>query len=376
MKFNLKTIPLPKFGSFKFTHTLLWWAGVAFLIVFLLFSYLGKFVFGKESRTQLALEDGRRIEFSLKTGQFAGKIQKTKKDEPDTKTAEIKQENKDESHKNKEEDKQNDDLAWRNEDFIGPKMPDEIINALFGEDNSKTEIAVEKVSIKEISEKPVIVIIMSGIGMSASSTRDAMGLPKEITMGISPYSPSIEEWVRKIQESGHEIVLNIPMETEDAHTDNPGPYAILTQASEEDNNTRLKMLFGLIKNFQAVFSDSDEVFTRSINSVKPLLEYMKKEGKYYIYGGGYANYTLIQIADNIGYPILVNDLVLDNEISTQDINDKLQEMEKIAKEKGYVVAIAHPYPITVRMLSVWLSKMKDKDMVIAPVSLLLGKVLK
>jgi hypothetical protein len=232
------------------------------------------------------------------------------------------------------------------------------------------------VSAKETSDAPLVVIIIKGLGLSSSSTREALDLPKEITMGFSPYSPSLDEWVKKSKELGHESILNIPMETKDYRTDNPGPYSLLAQSSAQDNATRLKMLLGLTKDYNAIYSESSEAFTSSADNIKPVLEILKKENKYFVYGGGYANYALIQVANGIDYPILVNDLVLDDDISTSAINEKFNEIEKIAKDKGYVVVMAHPYPITLRMLTTWLQKMPEKGLLVSPISKLLGKTIK
>lgn len=276
---------------------------------------------------------------------------------------------------NAESDKQKSELAWLKEDFTGPKLPEEIVEALFGSE-IKTKVKVDTVSIKDISDKPLVVVIIKGMGLSTSSTLEAFELPKEVTFGFSPYSPKLEEWVKKSKAASHEVVLNIPMETNDYRTDNPGPYSLLLQSSVDDNLTRLKMLLGLVKDYSAIYSDSTETFTHSAVAIKPVLEMLQKEGKYFVYGGGYANYSLIQVADSLSYPILVNDVVLDEDIAASAINEQFELAEKTAKEKGFAVIMARPYPISVRMLKSWLSKTEEKGIVIRPVSVLLGKAFK
>lgn len=383
---GLKTVP----SGIRFNKVFFFNAATILIFILIFFMLMGRFVFGKDGRIKAALENAQRLEIALETGEIKGKVLKA-----DAKSAEEKPsdenakttDSKEESAAKPEEEKsaENTDAAvdssgkpdWTTKDFIGPRLPDEIINSLFGIGNTtNSNIAVSRVSIKDISQKPVVVIIVKGIGLSSSSTREALELPKEITMGLSPYSPSLEVWVKEIEKGKHEFILNIPMETSDYHTDNPGPYSLLTQSSDEDNATRLKMLLGLTKGYSAIYTESSEIFTRSSSNVKPILDLLQKENKYLVYGGGYSNYSMIQVADSISYPILVNDLVLDDDISAAAITDKFKEMEKIATDKGYVVVMAHPYPITIRMLKGWLAKVPEKNIVVSPVSLLLGKVFK
>lgn len=328
------------------------------------------FSFGSQARIDEALLTGQRLEISLSTGEIYGKILQSEESQAKAlaEAATIEKSKKEEEAKSKFAEV----LPWMEKEFIGPKMPEEMVAIIVGDD-IKTELKLQEVSLKELGDKPIIVIIIKGLGLSASTTEHALELPTDVTLGFSPYSPSIEEWVAKAQELGHEIVLNIPMETKDYNLNDPGPYALITNSSKEDNITRLKMLLSLVKGYKAVYSETEEVFTQSMASVKPILESLKDEGKYFIYGGGYSDYSLIQIADGIEYPLLINDITLDDEISSRSINDKILEIENHAKEQGYAVVMAHPYPITIRMLEMWLPQLKEKGFKIAPVSLLLGK---
>lgn len=340
MKFNLKPLPA---GASKI------WLGVPVVLLLVIIAILvGRFMLGKQGRVDQALLDGQRVEISLMTGEIAGKI----REQATTKTAE---------EKGKKEAEEKLALLEDGEDFIGPRMP-------------KREVAkIQKVSLAELGDKPVVVVIVKGLGLSASTTETALELPPEITLGFSPYSPFIQNWAQRALADGHEIILNIPMETRDYKVDDPGPYALLTSSSKDDNITRLKMLLSLVDGYRAIYSEKGEMFTQSIGSVKPILSTLKEQNTYFIYGGGYADFSLIQVADGLNYPLLVSDVIIDEEITSEGINEKLATVEKIAKEKGYAVAMAHPYPISVRMLERWLPRAEKNGIKVVPVSLLLGK---
>jgi uncharacterized protein len=131
-----------------------------------------------------------------------------------------------------------------------------------------------------------------------------------------------------------------------------------------------------MNDYNAVYSGNKEIFTYSAENAQAFLEMLKQENKYLIYGGDYQNSTIMQVADSLNYPILVKDLILDDEVSAKEIEAKLVEMENIAKSKGYVVVVAHPYPLTIKMLEAWLPRAEEKGVLVSPVSLLLGKRIK
>jgi|GEM_PF-2342295 len=375
----LPRLPSPKF---QFRRSQFWLFGIFLIFVLLILILSESFLLNKETRIRDAIKSKQRIEISLKKDNVivtASQDGATLKSDGEQKTTQPEIDSKIESQKpvtNLETTPPSEEDVKDSTAQPLSEKTQEVAQEAAISNEQQSPNTPSSVSIKQISEKPLVVIIIKGLGLSSSSTREALELPKEITMGFSPYSPTLDEWVKKSKLSGHESILNIPMETKDFRTDNPGPYSLIAKSSVEDNLTRLKMLLGLTKDYNAIYSESSETFTSSAENIKPVLDLFKKEHKYFVYGGGYANYSLIQVADSINYPILVNDLVLDDDISTNAINEKFNEMEKIAKEKGYVVVMAHPYPITVRMLNVWLKKTTEKGLVVSPISTLLGKSIK
>lgn len=406
MKFMPKSIPKINLDIFRSGKVWIYCSVLFFILSIVLWAV--KFGISSGSAIDEGLENATRLEFSLENGEVKGlllslkKAEKPKpediKDVPSESNIAEHGNDADEQEEAKKSSKQPSlaqvddaddsaeevpleqknkqelpaELSWMNEDYIGPPMSQNRLDIISGF-NSKKDLEVKKVSVSELSDKPVVVIVIKGLGLSSSTTEHALELPKNITLGFSPYSPSIQEWAKKARDKGHEIVLNIPMETKDYNLNDPGPYAVITSASKEDNNTRLKMLLSLIDGYEAVYSETEEVFTKSVQSIKPFLEFLKGQGKYYIYGGGYAEFSLIQVAESIKYPILVNDIILDDVISEQGINEQFREIERRARERGYVVVMAHPYPITIRMLERWLPQVESRGIDVAPISLLLGK---
>lgn len=233
--------------------------------------------------------------------------------------------------------------------------------------------AAETVQPAAISDLPAVVIIMKGLGLSASTTEAALQLPTEVTFGFSPYAPSLVRWSKIAHQQGREFLLQVPMETYDTRTNNPGPYALMSASPKEDNITRLKMLLSLTNNYEGIYSDQNEKFSHNIASIRPILKELKKMGVYYVYGNGYSNHTMIQTADDIDYPMLISDMVIDSDISVEGINDGIKKMVNLAKRKGYVVAMAHPYPMTIRILEQWLPDASEQGVRVMPVSALLGK---
>lgn len=70
-----------------------------------------------------------------------------------------------------------------------------------------------------------IAIVMTGLGLSAKATQAALsGLPAAVTVGVLPYSSDAPRWLSAARASGHEVVLQVPMEPFDFPDSDPGPH--------------------------------------------------------------------------------------------------------------------------------------------------------
>ena len=70
---------------------------------------------------------------------------------------------------------------------------------------------------------------------------------------------------------------------------------------------------------------------------------------------------------------MIGDVTLDAEPSPAGVQAKLLRLESILKDKGIAVAIAQPYPTTLRRLIAWTKTLEGKKITLVPVSALINK---
>lgn len=225
----------------------------------------------------------------------------------------------------------------------------------------------------EKQDGPVLVVIVKGLGISKATTDKALELPKNITLGFSPYSSSLKDWEKRVNGSGHEMLLNLPLETDDYVTDDPGPYALLKNAPADDNQLRIDMLTSLTANKVAMYSDDREAFSKSDVNLLQLLQTLKAENISFVYGGSNAE-SVISISDELDLPAVTSDIVIDTAISVSEIRKKLDEAVSLAKQNGHAVAVANPYPISLKVIEEWSKELDKQNVRLIPVSELLLKV--
>jgi polysaccharide deacetylase 2 family uncharacterized protein YibQ len=213
---------------------------------------------------------------------------------------------------------------------------------------------------KIIQGKPAIAIVITGVGLSASSTASVLKLPALVTVGFSPYAQDAQILAKKFMDLKHDVVMNIPLEPSNYPVDDPGPYALLTNLSDKDNLDRLDFLADRVSNVIGFYSMDNEKFTMDQKSISPIIEEMKKRNLIYVYGGGKDNTTVIQIADTQSFPLIVAKSIIDKVITEKAINDNLDQLVDEAKKNGFAVALGSPYPVTANILSRWLETLDEK----------------
>jgi uncharacterized protein len=218
-------------------------------------------------------------------------------------------------------------------------------------------------------DRPRLVVIVAGLGLDRDATEAAIQrLPAPVTLAITPYAEEGERWARMGRRFGHEILLSLPLESADFPFEDPGPYALLTSLSPQENLGRLEFLLGRFAGYVGVIGVMGSKFNIDDGSVRPVLLALRDRGLMYVEGTESAKSVVPLAATDIGLPRALADLSLDDVPSKSAIDGQLARLEEIARERAVAVAIARPYPVTLERLTTWAATLDEKGLVLTPVS--------
>ena len=208
---------------------------------------------------------------------------------------------------------------------------------------------------------PIISIIITGLGHSRTASDAAVKLPPEMTLSFSPYAKDTPIWAKNARSLGHEVMVELPMEPRDYPATDPGPYALLSIMTAEENISRLHWVISRFAGFTGVLAPMEEKFTSTAKTVKAITDEIAKRGLIFVYSNPeatLANSTLATKAD----------LIIDNELNSESILSQLLKLEAIAKKDGRAVGVAHSYPIVLILLNEWSKGLGAKGISLAPLS--------
>ncbi len=227
----------------------------------------------------------------------------------------------------------------------------------------------------DADERPRVAVVLSGLGLSDSATQAAIdNLPAAITLSFSPYARGLERWIALARARGHEVMLDLPMEPTSFPNDDPGPQALLTSLSAEDNLDRLDWVLSRGSAYVGVAGSMGSRFTASLQQMEPVLKELKSRGLIFLDNRTTDRSVVPAIALEIGLRSAFNNRAIDErQASRVAIDARLAQIERIALSEGFAVAMAQPYPVTLDRLAEWSTELTARGIVIAPISAVIDR---
>ncbi len=214
-----------------------------------------------------------------------------------------------------------------------------------------------------------IAIVIGAMGISASGTREAINrLPEEITLAFAPYGQGLQSLVDSARRSGHEVMLQIPMEPFDYPDNDPGPRTLLNSIEPSENVKRLQWLMSRFSGYFGVTNYMGARFTSSEKSLQPIMKWIGQRGLVYLDDGASPRSLTGKLSTASGLKVKVAQIRLDYGQTTQSIRDELEKLERIAAEQGIAMGVGTGMPLTVKLVTEWAKTLSARGIVLVPAS--------
>jgi polysaccharide deacetylase 2 family uncharacterized protein YibQ len=221
---------------------------------------------------------------------------------------------------------------------------------------------------------PQIAIVVGGLGIGASATSDAIAkLPKAITLAFAPYGNDVSRWVGRARGAGHEILLQLPMEPFDYPDNDPGPQTLLTNLAAAQNIDRLHWFLSRFQGYVGVTNFMGARFTSNESAFAPVLADLSARGLLYFDDGGSTRSLAAKVATASKAPFLKADVVVDAKPNWADIDAALDQLERMASEKGSAVGMASAVPVSIERIARWAKAAEARGVRIVPLSALAAR---
>jgi polysaccharide deacetylase 2 family uncharacterized protein YibQ len=219
------------------------------------------------------------------------------------------------------------------------------------------------------AKMPVVAIVVSGLGVGAAKTTDAiMKLPPAVTLAFTPYGSDPARLAERARAQGHEILLQIPMEPFDYPDNDPGPQTLLTSLAAEQNLDRLDWHLSRFQGYAGVANFMGGRFVVADAAMQPIIREAAKRGLGYFDDGSAPQSVAATLAAGQSMPFGRSDLTIDAVPTALEIDRALTRLEELAKERGTAIGLASALPISIERVGAWIKTLQSHGIMLAPLT--------
>lgn len=224
-----------------------------------------------------------------------------------------------------------------------------------------------------MDKAPKIVIVIDDMGLNRRNAARMAAIEAPLTLSYMAYADDLPRQTAQAAANGHELIVHVPMEPKDRAHNNPGPSVLSVDLSPAENVARLSHDLEQFEGYIGLNNHMGSAMTASRTAMRPVMEEIKRRGLWFLDSRTTAASVADDLAAEMGVPYAVRDVFLDNVESVAAILKQLRQTEMVAQQRGYAVAIGHPYDATIAALQQWLPQARASGFEIVPLSTVISQ---
>ena len=207
---------------------------------------------------------------------------------------------------------------------------------------------------------PELALVIDDLGPPEALTARAIELPRPVTLAFLPYADGLPAMTAAARARGHEIFVHLPMEP--IGSPYPGPNAILVDLDPAELQHRLTWAFDRVPLATGVNNHMGSRATSDPETMLTVLREVRRRGLEFVDSRTSPMSVGDGLAAQLGIPHAARDVFLDNNPTADAIQHMLAGAERLARKRGYALAIGHPYPATLAVLRQWIPEAEARGL--------------
>ncbi len=213
-------------------------------------------------------------------------------------------------------------------------------------------------------------IIIDDLGNNFAHGKDIIDLPAALTIAILPKTTYAKDLARLAAKNNKEVMLHLPMQSVEHHKQSPGTLDL--HMTRNEFNKQLMLNLSSVPYVRGVNNHMGSLLTRHPGHMSWLMEELSRHGGLYFIDSRTTRKSIAEkIADEYKIPNLARDYFLDPDNEESTMRQQFKFFIQKVNLRGYALAIAHPYPKTIKFLKQHLPELSEQGIRLVPVSRLI-----
>ncbi|MCP4750291.1 MAG: divergent polysaccharide deacetylase family protein [Proteobacteria bacterium] len=235
--------------------------------------------------------------------------------------------------------------------------------------NAKTEVNGNLISP---SDEIRLVVIVDDLGNRMDVFNKLILLDFDITYSVMPQLAYSQETAEIVYRAGREVMLHQPMQPKEWPKFNPGTGALLLQDDFDTIIGKMEKNLQSVPYAVGVNNHMGSAYTQYADGLDTVMKVLNERALFFLDSKTAPGRIAKRSAQRYLVPYLSRDIFLDNNTNEPDTKEQLFKAVRIAKRRGWVIVICHPYPTTYQVLAENLPVLEEQGIKVTRVSDLLN----
>lgn len=222
---------------------------------------------------------------------------------------------------------------------------------------------------------PRVAIIIDDLGNQRRLGERAVALPGPIAASVLPHTPFGRFLASQAHAAGKEVLLHLPMQA------STGPESAREGITLEHSLAATQRIvaeaLATVPYATGVNNHQGSLLTRHPGQMVWLMDTLRNyPGMFFVDSYTTHRSVALQVARENNIPALRRDVFLDAVAETEAIAREFERLKRIARERGFAVAIGHPLPATLDFLEAHVDDLRRENLELVPLAELLPDALR
>jgi len=233
----------------------------------------------------------------------------------------------------------------------------------------------EKIVVSKIEKIPLpikqVAIIIDDIGYDLVPVRELLKIDADITFAILPLCSHSREAAEMLHKANKETLLHLPMEPNSYPKEKPGSGALFTDMNSEELIFQLEKDLASVPYVSGVNNHMGSKLMADEDKLVLIFNNLKKKKMFFIDSRTTVKTKASAASEKVNIQMASRKVFLDNNRDYNEIYKILMDATQNSSDVSPVIIIGHPHPETIRAIKDACQVLREKGILIVPVSKLI-----
>lgn len=216
-----------------------------------------------------------------------------------------------------------------------------------------------------------VALVIDDLGGRIEDLDPLVALGVSVTYAVLPFEEQTQPVLAELRKRRAEVILHLPMQPK--NSEDPGPGALVTGMSDDELRDGTEAALRAVPGAVGVNNHMGSRMSEDARSMTTVLEVLSKRGLFFLDSRTSAGSVGYRTARSLGIPAAERQVFLDRDPDPEAIRTQFRRLLDLSRERGAAVAIGHPLPETLQVLTEEVPKAKAEGYDFVPVSYLLDR---